>query len=50
LSQGRIKMVIVGAGLWGEAHAGILGMEPKAICDLNLEKANELAAGFGQSI
>ena len=43
LNQGKIRMAIIGAGLWGEAHAGIYqhhpGTELVAVCDLNLDKA-----------
>ena len=53
MSQGKTRMAIIGAGLWGEAHAGIYqrhpGTELVAICDLNLEKAQALAAKFGVS-
>lgn len=44
----NIKMAIVGAGIWGENHAQIYNAHPfaetVAICDKNLEKAQEVAA------
>ncbi len=47
----RIKVVIVGAGIWGETHASILSEYPlvelTAVCDVNLEKAKHFAARFG---
>lgn len=43
-----IKIAIVGAGVWGEAHASIYNehphAKPVAICDLNQERAQEFAA------
>lgn len=46
-----IRICIVGAGLWGEAHAGLYQehpcADPVAVCDLNLEKATALAEKFG---
>ena len=46
-----VKMAIVGAGLWGEAHASIyrehMFAEPVAVCDLNRPKAEALAKKFG---
>ena len=47
----RIKMAIVGAGLWGESHASIYKehplADPVAVCDLNKERAEAFAAKFG---
>lgn len=47
----KIRMGIVGAGVWGETHAGIYNehqfAEAVAICDSNREKAEKLAAKFG---
>lgn len=47
----HIKIAIVGAGLWGEAHASIYNEHicatPVAICDLNHERAQEFANKFG---
>lgn len=47
----KIKMGIVGAGLWGETHAHIYSTyehaEVVAVCDQNLERANAFAAKFG---
>lgn len=46
-----IKMAIVGAGLWGQAHASIYrehpNAEPVAICDLDKPKAEAFAKQFG---
>ncbi len=51
MTKKMIKMAIVGAGLWGEAHASIYRehdwAEPAAICDLNLERARAFAEKFG---
>lgn len=45
-----IRMAIVGAGLWGEAHASIYRehdwADPVAICDLNEERAKAFAKKF----
>lgn len=47
----RIKMGIVGAGTWGETHAGIYDDHPfaqtVAICDMNRARAAALAAKYG---
>ena len=44
----KVKMAIVGAGIWGENHARIYNAHPfaevVALCDMNLEKAKEVAA------
>ena len=46
----KLKMGIVGAGVWGECHASILGshhmVEVTAICDLNINRAKEIAAKY----
>lgn len=46
----KLKMGIVGAGIWGETHAGIYNEHPfaeiVAVCDLNKAKAESLAAKF----
>lgn len=43
----KVKMAIVGAGIWGENHARIYNAHPfaevVALCDMNLEKAREVA-------
>ena len=43
----KVKMAIVGAGIWGENHARIYNAHPfaevVALCDMNLEKAKEVA-------
>jgi len=42
---------IVGVGIWGEMHARLLSTEPqvelRAVCDLNAERAREVANKFG---
>lgn len=47
----KIKIGIVGAGLWGEAHAGLYHehplAEPVAVCDLDVNRAAALAGRFG---
>lgn len=47
----KIKMAIVGAGIWGENHAKIYQAHPfadvVAICDQNYEKAKATAAKLG---
>lgn len=44
----KLKMAIVGAGTWGEAHASIYNehplAQPVAICDVNKERAEAFAA------
>ena len=46
-----LKMAIIGAGTWGEAHASIYKEHPNAdcvaICDLNKERADAFAAKHG---
>jgi len=43
----RVKMAVIGAGIWGENHAVALsthpGVELVSICDLNGERARALA-------
>jgi len=47
----KIKMGIVGAGVWGKTHAGIYDEHPftetVAICDLDISRAESLAAKYG---
>jgi len=47
----KLKMAIVGAGIWGENHARIYKAHPfaeiVAICDQNLEKAEDVAQRVG---
>lgn len=47
----KLKMAIVGAGIWGENHAKIYNSHPfaqvVAICDQNKGKAEEVAARMG---
>lgn len=46
----RIRMAIVGAGIWGESHASIYqehaNVEVVAVCDLNRAKAESFAKKF----
>ena len=46
-----LKMAIVGAGIWGVNHARIYQSHPfcevVALCDMNLERANQIAAEMG---
>lgn len=48
--QKKIRMGIVGAGLWGHSHAGLYQEHPHAetvaVCDIDLEKAKALAAKY----
>ena len=47
----KLKMAIVGAGIWGENHARIYKAHPfaeiVAICDMNLKKAEDVAHRVG---
>jgi len=47
----QLRMGIVGAGIWGETHAGIYNEHPLAktvaICDKDKAKAEAMAAAFG---
>lgn len=47
----RLKMGIVGAGIWGENHGKIYQSHPfvdvTAICDMNYEKAEAIASKMG---
>ena len=47
----KVKMAIVGAGIWGENHASIYKAHPfaeiVAICDQNEGKAKEVAQRCG---
>ena len=49
--NGKLKIAIIGAGIWGENHARIYQAhplaEPVAICDQNLAKAARLAERLG---
>lgn len=46
----KLKVAIVGTGIWGETHASILSEYPMveltAVCDVNLDKAKRFAAKF----
>jgi predicted dehydrogenase len=46
-----LKMAIVGAGVWGETHAGIFvehpGVVNVAVCDMNLDRAKTVAKKYG---
>ena len=47
----RVKMAVIGAGIWGENHAVALSSYPivdlEMICDLNAERARALAERVG---
>ena len=47
----KLRMGIVGAGVWGEKHASIYQshhmVDVTAICDLNKKRAEEVAAKYG---
>lgn len=47
----KLKMAIVGAGIWGENHARIYQEHPfaeiNAICDMNRQKAEAMASKLG---
>jgi len=47
----RVKMAVIGAGIWGENHAVALSTHPAvelvSICDLNGERAKKLADKIG---
>ena len=47
----KIKIAIVGAGVWGQTHAEIFREHPMAetaaVCDLNRERAEKAAAEYG---
>ncbi|MCL1895906.1 MAG: Gfo/Idh/MocA family oxidoreductase [Clostridiales bacterium] len=49
----KLRMGIIGAGVWGKTHAGIYNEHPlaetAAICDLDRSKAEALAAAYGVS-
>lgn len=51
MSKNILRIAIVGAGIWGENHAAIYQAHPcaevVAICDQNLDKAQQLAAKIG---
>ena len=46
-----LKMAIVGAGVWGDTHAGIFAEHPGvtnvAVCDLSADRANAVAQKYG---
>jgi len=46
-----LKIAIIGAGVWGDTHAGIFaehpGVENVAVCDMNADRANEVAKKYG---
>ena len=48
-----IRIAIVGAGVWGDTHAAIYkehpSVNPVAICDKNVQKAQVLAEKYGLS-
>ena len=47
MNMKKLKMAIVGAGIWGENHAKIYNAHPfaevVAVSDLNLEAAQDMA-------
>lgn len=47
----KLRMAIVGAGVWGDTHAAIFkehpGADPVAICDQNAARAEALAGKYG---
>ena len=47
----RINFGVIGSGLWGESHAQIFSTHPwanlSAVCDLNKERAAEIAVRYG---
>lgn len=47
----RVRMAVIGAGIWGENHAVALSTHPivdlRLICDLNAERARTLAERIG---
>ena len=47
----KVKMGIVGAGIWGERHASIFNSHPMvditAICDIDIKRAEAVAAKYG---
>lgn len=47
----KVKIVIAGAGIWGNTHAKIYNEHPNAevvgVCDLNAKKAQEMADEYG---
>lgn len=51
MEYAMLRMAIVGAGLWGEAHASIYREHPQAapvaICDIDVDKARAFADKFG---
>ena len=51
MSSDKLKIAIVGAGIWGENHAAIYQDHPMAeivaVCDQNLNKARQLAGKIG---
>ena len=51
MSVEKLKMGIVGAGVWGERHASIFSSHPlvetTAICDLNEQRAQAIAKKYG---
>lgn len=49
----KLKIGLIGAGVWGETHAYLYNednrVDLKAVCDLEIEKTEELAAQFNIS-
>lgn len=46
-----LKIAIIGAGVWGDTHAGIFAEHPNtentAVCDLDVKKASAVAEKYG---
>lgn len=51
MSERKIGFGLIGAGLWGQAHAEVYATHPKAkliaVCDLDIHKAKSLAQKYG---
>ena len=49
----KLKVSVVGVGFWGSNHVRVLreleSVEVRAVCDINLEKAKQVARKFGVS-
>ena len=49
--KGKIRFGVVGAGLWGEAHAEVYATHPHAelaaVCDMDPERARRTADRYG---
>lgn len=49
----KVKVALVGAGVWGQVHAQVYGTNPVAdfvaVCDANIERARKVAQEWGAS-